>query len=662
MKNYKSLVCTITVLHLFAGLSAVWGGEPPELSAHRLHRAQPDDPGEILRVSEGTFTLTADGRESFMGEDDGVFASLRTDAPNWRFTARVASAPEGSPNPKYGIAVREGLQNWSRGLHMRYDGYENNRCLQWFYRYQVGHGTHHGTRRVYFSGLDREMKQTEGFWLRIERRYPEFFMCRSSDGETWIPVGTERSFSLLPQSLHVGLILTAGGDGRREVSVSFDQVRFEEIQVEDGFTEEMYAPYEPPAPRWEWWVAHTPIEAEGDPQNFFIMKPVDVEWKDIRAFLYSAGSKEVVIQNEEGVLENLRFENGPGNLRKPVDMPEWDGHWVLPPMDPIYHQYAQHGLARVGGAGHPRALGNALKALEEMTGHEGLSRIPFAVSGMSFAGGYTATTARLYPEQTIAAGVTHIGPAGWETDDPRVHKIPHLYISGSHDTTHRTDFLRVSQPVREQGHLWGFATLWWYYHIMGHTQSMVLPYFYRIIDLRLPEDADPVVGPVPLRELNEEDGWLAVLPTWESNHPRVVAWDEATREERRGQSGWFPDEFTARVWSATVSNWPNTVIHFPRFDPNDGWSGRPGGGHIHHQLRAGEPFRILASGPLGEDLKVTWYAGLEPLEVQRVFRDNPYLVEIGGLPAGLHVLHAITETGEGTEISRPHPILVHPAE
>jgi hypothetical protein len=184
------------------------------------------------------------------------------------------------------------------------------------------------------------------------------------------------------------------------------------------------------------------------------------------------------------------------------------------------------------------------------------------------------------------------------------------------------------------------------------------PYFLTLIDLRVPDDADLAGGPVALKPLSEESGYLGLNETWESRFPQAVAWEDATEQQRRGNTSWLPDPLTARLWQSFVSNWPRTIIHFPRSDGAGGF-----GGGIHHPgredhfLPADEPWSLVASGPVGSGVHVEYYAGLRQLRVLKTYNDNPYLVQLEALPPGLHVIYAVTTSDSSKEISHPSAVM-----
>ncbi len=76
-------------------------------------------------------------------------------------------------------------------------------------------------------------------------------------------------------------------------------------------------------------------------------------------------------------------------------------------------------------------------------------------------------------------------------------------------------------------------------------------------------------------------------------------------------------------------------------------------------LAANEPFELVASGPLGDDLSVEYYADLNRL---KVLAGSDYRVRLEGLPPGLHSIYAITTFGGRKEISRPVTIMFQQRE
>ena len=77
-------------------------------------------------------------------------------------------------------------------------------------------------------------------------------------------------------------------------------------------------------------------------------------------------------------------------------------------------------------------------------------------------------------------------------------------------------------------------------------------------------------------------------------------------------------------------------------------------------MAAGQEWELVASGPTGTQVKVEYFAGLQPLRVVKTYDDNPYRVRLEGLEPGLHAIYAITTVDGVQEISRPVTVFFAP--
>lgn len=286
-----------------------------------------------------------------------------------------------------------------------------------------------------------------------------------------------------------------------------------------------------------------------------------------------------------------------------------------------------------------------------------LANLPFVSTAASAAGGSASVAARKFPDLAVACCPTLIGAAGIE--EVEKHKdIPFLHIVGSKDGVHLKHVTEAAPVERENRALWGSAPMWLVYHHTHKQQALMMPYFIDCLRLRVPDGHDYTKGPAKLNTLNEEDGYLGLIDTWETNDPRAVPFREYKGDPANGV--WLPTARTARAWQAFVSYNPRTVIQFPTFEGhNTIGQPQPNGWHNSH-LAAGEPFEIAASGPTGPGVTVEFFADLEPLKIARRDKANPYRVRADGLPPGVHVLYAVTTADGKAEISRPVTVMFHP--
>ncbi len=635
----------LTAAGVFAAPAAGETLGPEDVTIVRLGR-EPAPEASLGQWEGGALTLQATGREAYMGRDEATFAGFRTDASNFTFVARVVKAPSGTPNPKYGVTVRDGLSGTDKCFNVRYDGYSGNRCIQWFMRYHVAPSDHDGARRCFLAATNPKMTLTDGFWLRLRRRYPFVDADLSEDGRTWVPVDRHRQV-VLAQTVWVGVMATAGGSGR-QTPVVYDHLSF---TVGEGVgrveTRDAYQEYHPPVGPYEMTLARTKVD--DDEISPFVLMPKGYDRSKVRAILWSAGSKEVGLADGT----QLAFEEGKGSLRRPKGMEGWEGTYEVKGIRPFNQILAHCGLVRVGGAFHPKQYRQALRALAEATGIRELPNLPFVVTGASFAGGYSAQAAALYPEQCVASAPVVIGMAGAKTADEAVLRTPHLHVYGSRDGVHLRTANETMPRLREKGALWANGPMWMVAHRQHKADAIIYPYFLECLRLRLPEKHDYAKGP-NLKALREEDGWFGLAETWETSFPEVVPVKDYKGDSKR--LVWLPTELTARIWQAFVSFDPRTVIHFPMFEGRPTYGGRRPHGWHNSYMEAGVPWELVASGPLGDDLKVEYYAGLEKLEVLKV-HGSPYRVTLGALPPGLHAIYAITTVDGIREISRPVTVL-----
>ena len=649
--------CIPQLVVAIGGLAASISAAEPQLTAVEIGRT--DITGlDLLMRDAGTVELMGHGSTRFNHEDTGSgFAFLETEAKAFTFVAHVARAPTDAPDAKYGIALRTGTGSFDRMIALRRIASEGEGCLAWLMRHGPAQSTHDGSQRLFRNGRLPDAKLREGFWLKLVRRYPTVELYYSTDGDAWQGIAPDYHLALLEQEVKVGLMVSAGRDGNAPAIVRFDHVSFTIDDLpSDGLSRQSFLEYRREKQPWEMFLIQADTERHGpDSQAFFILKPKSLAWKDVRAAIYTTGDKEVMLENNS----RLEFDRGPNKRRRPRGMAEWEGIYELDNLRPWYQILAHYGVVRLASPGRSEPAEKALIELSDSYGVPQIAHLPLFATGASASGGQAAHTANLMPQRMVGCAPVLIGAAGVDWENGGSLQSPRLYIYGSRDTggAHHKKLLELDSVFREHQARWAAAPMWWGHHRWWYTDRIMTPYLLTLIDLRVPADADPTAGPVALHPLAEESGYLGLNDTWNSRFPQIVAWTEATERQRRGNTSWLPDALTARLWQSFVSNWPSTIIHFPRSDGAGGF----GGGMHHpgredHFLPADEPWNLVASGPVG-DVRVEYYAGLQRLQVLKTYDNNPYLVQLEGLPPGLHIIHAVTTSGEAREISHPSTVM-----
>ncbi len=607
--------------------------------------------GPIFKYTDdGKFVLTGGGRDTSDACFEGAFAGVETRASNFTFICRVARAPIGSPDPQYGVMIRAGLKGPEKQLNLRYDGRSAHRAWRWLMKYHVTPSSHDGSSRAYVYSYDRSVSATEGVWLKIVRRYPFVTLYTSEDGEKWTEFGADYLKVMLPQKVWVGPQITGGADGKTPISMTFDRLSFTVDQGNDAApTADVWQEYHPPLKPQVAYFAKVETGTSKGPFSAYIQMPRAMDPKDIRGLVWTTGCKEMIINGGEA----LPWTHQDG-LRKPADMQQWEGAYMMPKTRPFNQILAHYGLVRLGGAFPVECYPQAIGRLAEVSGIRHLRNIPFCATGASAAGGASAKAANLHHEHCVAAAPTLIGMAGAKTAGRAVLRTPHLHVFGSKDGGHLEDVESWIPRLREDHALWAPTPMWRVYHRQHKSYAIVFPYFIETLRLRVPDGADYARSAPKLKTLNLQSGWYGLAESWYTSYPEVVP----VRGYKGKSKGlvWQPNELTARIWQAFVSQNPRTVIHFPRFEGHNNYGQPNPHGWKNSFLAADEPFELVASGPLGKDLKAQYYAGLSKLNVLQE-HGTPYRVTLAAPEPGLHAVYAVTEWDGRREISRPVTIM-----
>lgn len=198
-----------------------------------------------------------------------------------------------------------------------------------------------------------------------------------------------------------------------------------------------------------------------------------------------------------------------------------------PQMDwPSYEAYADAmDFATLTTQERDIPYGAILEAFAAGSPYSELAHAPFVVFGNSAGGRASIDVAMEYPERTICFLPNVVAPRrerGWDPPTPDYYGIPALFSTGQFDGLVPTSPLvnkRVVETARRLGAPWA----WYLHESMGHETGylsfMLFPYAETMIRLRYPDSADPRKGPVMLRPVNLETGYLVENRT--EHDPRI---------------------------------------------------------------------------------------------------------------------------------------------
>jgi hypothetical protein len=218
----------------------------------------------------------------------------------------------------------------------------------------------------------------------------------------------------------------------------------------------------------------------------------------------------------------------------------------------------RHGFAFLGATNyylHDYAvMQKALKQLAETTKHPELVNVPYAVTGFSAGGGYTRKLMHADPDRVIA-GVVVGSTMKLKGDITDAHRrVPMLVINGEkeHDPGEGPGMAKQLEPVlaehRPKGALWGWMAVQGVGHEFAGQEVLSMTYLDAAVRLRYPADADVTKGPVKLKAVDVDSGWVADNTTWTSGLTKVVPAKEFKGDVTK--SSWLLNEDLALIYRA----------------------------------------------------------------------------------------------------------------
>jgi hypothetical protein len=301
-----------------------------------------------------------------------------------------------------------------------------------------------------------------------------------------------------------------------------------------------------------------------------------------------------------------------------------------------------------------RGIDEGLKLFAEKSGQPELPHLPMMGVGHS-AGGMVIGTMLRTPERTLTACVD----CGWISDPnglgPAAKPIPWLFTIGAiPDAFNMIPGIENHfVPARRDGWLYGIGFEWGKAHSWANVGPLYMSWLQAVVDLRLPKDASAVGGPVKLRDIREQDGWLGDRATWDTYYARIASWSEYTGE--KAVAVWLPNRAAAYVWRAyQAKDSPVSLI----LTAGDG-SGRIG------PFRVNREFQLIMGA--GADLEMSVEVGEGTrLKSVRYYREDkllgestaaPWTLTWKNVPQGCHPVLALFETADGRP-GTTNPMLV----
>ena len=194
----------------------------------------------------------------------------------------------------------------------------------------------------------------------------------------------------------------------------------------------------------------------------------------------------------------------------------------------------------------------ALKEFADKTSHPEMINVPLAFGGMSKGGGWSAELGQFYAERTIAFN----NVCGWVGKPDKDLSMPAvIIIGGVPDGFKMLDAIPTQfEPARKNRAPWCLALQWGNAHNYGNANALAFPFLDAVIAARVPQAADPTTGPMKLKPMRVEDGWLGDRETWNTNCASIASYNDYNGD--KASAAWLPNRYVAYVWRSFVSKDP----------------------------------------------------------------------------------------------------------
>jgi hypothetical protein len=291
----------------------------------------------------------------------------------------------------------------------------------------------------------------------------------------------------------------------------------------------------------------------------------------------------------------------------------------------------------------------ALKQIAAESKHPELVNAPYAATGFSAGGGYASTLVVGSPDKVIASvivgsrlNLTGIKPTAAHLGTPV------CIINGEHEHTEDEEggMANVVAPVlaeyRSKGALWGWMAVPGIGHEMVGQEVVSMPMLDAAVRLRYPADAEVRKGPVKLKRVDPESGWIADNTSWKSGLTKIAAAKDF--KGNIAKSSWLLNEDIAFIYRAyaTYDRPLNITSPQPMSAQGEVWD-------------AGSSVKIV--------LDDSRFAGWRKLELydgaKRVTEldKGPAEFTVNDLKAGYHAFSVLGTDGKGN-IRPSDPVLV----
>ncbi|MEM1296757.1 MAG: sulfatase-like hydrolase/transferase [Verrucomicrobiota bacterium] len=223
----------------------------------------------------------------------------------------------------------------------------------------------------------------------------------------------------------------------------------------------------------------------------------------------------------------------------------------------LFCEFEAHG---VQDNGYGLSILEACDQFAEQLNRPELKHAPFVLWGHSMGGRVAQDFVRFRPSRVLAFHIAlRSNPSSKESmeEELAATKVPALYLMGAEDR--KPDDIRQHFHRARNHHA---PRAWIWLPGQGHwpvgmdfkknettpvewsawvANDVVIPWTEAVIELRMPANANPTHGPVELRELSVDSGWLGEIETGVITPYQNFPGDAS-------KASWFPNQTVAKAW------------------------------------------------------------------------------------------------------------------
>ncbi len=292
-----------------------------------------------------------------------------------------------------------------------------------------------------------------------------------------------------------------------------------------------------------------------------------------------------------------------------------------------------------------------LKEFSLIGGHPEIANLPFVMYGSSNGGSTTYGFVNYAPERAICF-LTNVS-AGGQPEIPvdAALGVPGIFIVGKFDALMRQRGIDRAREIvteaRKRHARWAWAM-----ELKGHQDGTSFDVYMKLVEqavrTRYPGNGNPAAGPVRLKDIPEESGWLADPESWDSGLTYIDSFNKY--KGNKEAAGWLLNRDIAYVYRSMATHHNPVSLNVKEFDRTFNPHTDPGtmfslGGPV---TDPGEKITLMCNTEAFPDWeKIEFFDGSEKLgEVQK--GNKPEITVITGPDQEVCCLTALATASDGS--------------